>query len=116
MNDKLTVALIENNLLNRDTELTVTYMVYTIGLTFKVPSIGTFILKKYGKNKDGFLVFSGVNTVDGSTTSFKSSDITKIDGMEPERFASFYGIKPDGDKVKVGKKRGRKCKGLVINE
>jgi len=38
-----------------------------------------------------------------------ADDILDIEGMDPERFAKSYDIKPDGS-VKVYKKRGRKPK------
>lgn len=38
-----------------------------------------------------------------------ADNIIDIEGMDPERFAKSYNIKPDGS-VKVYKKRGRKSK------
>lgn len=42
-----------------------------------------------------------------------AADITSIEGMDPERFAASYDIKPDGEK-KVYKRRGRKPKDQTI--
>jgi len=41
--------------------------------------------------------------------------IEKMDGMELDRFASVYNIKPDGSSKAQGKKRGRKPKSAQIN-
>lgn len=37
-------------------------------------------------------------------------DITKIEGMEPGRFAQAYNLKEDGSEKRIGKKPGRKTK------
>lgn len=37
-------------------------------------------------------------------------DLENIDGMDLQRFAKVYNIKPDGSGSKTGKKRGRKPK------
>jgi hypothetical protein len=42
-------------------------------------------------------------------TGISSENILNIEGMDPDRFAKSYYIKPDGT-VKVYKKRGRKPK------
>lgn len=42
----------------------------------------------------------------------KADNILDIEGMDPERFAKSYNIKPDGT-TKVCKKRGRKPKHVV---
>ena len=42
----------------------------------------------------------------------KADSILDIEGMDPERFAKSYDIKPDGS-AKVYKKRGRKPKHVV---
>lgn len=57
--------------------------------------------------------FSGINfktikDINWNET-IKADDIMDIEGMDPERFAKSYSIKPDGS-VKVYKKRGRKPK------
>jgi len=41
--------------------------------------------------------------------------IEKLDGMDMDRFASVYNIKPDGSSKAQGKKRGRKPKSAQIN-
>jgi hypothetical protein len=42
-------------------------------------------------------------------SNIKADAILKVDGMDPERFATVYNITPDGI-IKIVKKRGRKPK------
>lgn len=59
--------------------------------------------------------FHCTSTVDGKKYQVKPSQILFIDGMEPIKLASVYGLKSDGTNKEQGKKRGRKPKILIIS-
>ena len=65
----------------------------------------------YESRKTGRLIVELVSVDDGSKTRIPADNITKIDGMTPERFAENYMIDPEGHDIKLaGKRRGRRPK------
>lgn len=68
----------------------------------------------YIKRSDQQIEFHCISTKDGKIYQVKPNQIITIDGMDPSKLASVYGLKRDGSKKETGKKRGRKPKILVI--
>ena len=89
MNKNLLSTLVERKLVNTDTVVRA-----------KIPTVG-FHEGQYIAVKD----------VHWEST-IAADNIIDIEGMDPDRFAKSYNIKPDGS-VKAYKKRGRKPKILV---
>ena len=89
MNKNLLSTLVERKLVNTDTVVRA-----------KIPTVG-FHEGQYIAVKD--VHWESTITAD---------NIIDIEGMDPERFAKSYNIKPDGS-VKAYKKRGRKRKILA---
>jgi len=89
MNKNLLSTLVERKLVNTDTVVRA-----------KIPTVG-FHEGQYIAVKD--VHWESTITAD---------NIIDIEGMDPDRFAKSYNIKPDGS-VKAYKKRGRKPKILV---
>ena len=89
MNKNLLSTLVERKLVNTDTVVRA-----------KIPTVG-FHEGQYIAVKD--VHWESTITAD---------NIIDIEGMDPERFAKSYNIKPDGS-VPVYKKRGRKPKMLA---
>jgi hypothetical protein len=52
----------------------------------------------------------------GRRYSVPCEEITLVDGMDPERLAAAYDIKPDGNLRPSGAKRGRKPKQIIVDE
>lgn len=69
---------------------------------------------KYIRRNDAKIEFYCVSTVDGRQIHIVPSQIITIDGMDPWKLASVYGLKKDGSPKEAGKKRGRKPKILQI--
>jgi glucose-6-phosphate dehydrogenase assembly protein OpcA len=68
-----------------------------------------FVTVKLGKSRKTDELVVMVKSELGEQKSFKSGDITEIDGMTPERFAQNYLLDPEGNDLKpFGKRRGRK--------
>lgn len=59
-----------------------------------------------GLDRQGFMCIDEL----GEKYIMKWDNLQQIDGMDVERFAKVYNIKPDGSAKTVGKKRGRKPK------
>lgn len=77
----------------------------------------TFTVVGLMTSKNGGLILEAVSTADGSRRRIQPDQITKIDGMTPERFAENYMIAPDGGDIKVvGKRRGRRPKNWTADE
>mgnify|MGYP003587986906 FL=1 len=68
----------------------------------------------YIRRKNSDVEFFCNSTVDGRQIHVVPNQIITIDGMEPNKLASVYGLKKDGSFKETGKKRGRKPKILQI--
>jgi len=108
MQNELAEILIKNKLLKVDMEVDAIYESTTLDGTTKVLASGIFMIQSIQEDKE--IIFKVISTHDGHNRFIKVDDISKIDGMDPERFALVYNIQSDGSKVKVGKRRGRKPK------
>lgn len=69
----------------------------------------------YIRRSETVIKFYCVSTVDGRQIQVMPSQIIHIDGMDPQKLASVYGLKKDGSPKEMGKKRGRKPKLLQIS-
>lgn len=107
MDMSLARVLIDKNVLKENMEVTATYMGLDISGVSKVKSEGEFFIKSFILSGDK-LVFTLTSTRDGITRKINCDAVTKIEGMEPSRYAQVYNIKPDGSSSSTKKKRGRK--------
>lgn len=108
MNLNLVRAFIENNVMQTGMVITGRTPVYGLGAAKQKVSKRT-VFENYAAK--GFLCRND----NGTRCLVEYADVTAIDGMEPERLARVYGLKADGSRAKVGKKRGRKPKHLINN-
>lgn len=69
----------------------------------------------YITRSDAKIKFYCVSTVDGSQIQVIPDQIIHIDGMDPQKLASVYGLKKDGSPKEMGKKRGRKPKIFLVS-
>lgn len=69
----------------------------------------------YIRRSESKIEFYCISTVDGRQIHVTPSQIISIDGMDPQKLASVYGLKKDGSPKELGKKRGRKPKILQIS-
>ncbi len=107
MNKKLTIALMERELIKEDTELNcISTVIGFSGGKERVPQL--LRVKSYSPKLD---VFEGTDEHGRGRYTTTSEDVKEIEGMTPERFAKVYNIKADGSVKPPGKKRGRKSKG-----
>lgn len=68
----------------------------------------------YIRRNEAKIEFLCISTVDGRQIQVVPNQIITIDGMDPNKLASVYGLKKDGSPKEAGKKRGRKPKLLQI--
>lgn len=115
MQDILLRKLIDKSFFKEGTEVDAKYRgvgldglpFHTFGQTFTVTGI-------FETRKTKQLRMDCFSTVDGRTVRIGVDNITKIDGMDPERFAENYMIDPTGEEIKVvGMRRGRRPKNWV---
>ena len=66
------------------------------------------------KRESKIVKFMCISSVDGRPLQVKPDQVLTIDGMDPLKLASVYGMKKDGSNKTLGKKRGRKPKTLSI--
>ena len=111
MDKTLATKLLAKNLITETTEIVARYKGSSISGDVSVTSTDVFSVQRVlGTNQEGTIFLQVQSTRDGSTRTVTQADITEIDGMEPNRFASVYNIKADGSAAAVGKRRGRKPK------
>ena len=121
MNINLFNTLYNKNILSQSTVITGYYPARMLGGITTTKLVGTFNFVKYVGNK---VTIKRVNTNEFYIISV--DDIMEIDGMDPSRLASIYGIKADGTKKKekidpitgLPVRRGRKTNKVkeLINE
>lgn len=69
----------------------------------------------YIRRSETEIEFYCVSTIDGRKINVSPNQVIFIDGMDPQKLASVYGLKKDGSPKELGKKRGRKPKLLQIS-
>jgi hypothetical protein len=74
-----------------------------------VTAQGTFTIKDVNTVNEN-VIFQLISTFDGSLRTATSDQILTIDGMDPLRYASVYGIKANGGSAAQQRRRGRKPK------
>lgn len=109
MSPDLARKLIQKGVIHENTEIDAYYQGIDIGGATLARVQGNFAIKA-AKVIGERLVFETVSTADGRPRRIECTDVLKIDGMEPERFAANFGMTTDGATVKQGKRRGRKPK------
>lgn len=111
MQEVLLRKLIEKKFFNTSTEVDATHRGKDLSGQAIHKFEGTFTVASLMTSTKGTLLLEVVSTADGSRMRITPNQITKIDGMTPERFAENYMIAPDGSDIKVvGKRRGRRPK------
>lgn len=115
MRDDLARKMIAKGFIHQNTEIDAYYQGKDISGCGLARSIGSFSIRT-AKVISGQLVFEAVSTSDGHSRRIPCSDVTRIDGMDPERFSANFGLDGEGDVVAQGKRRGRKPKPKVTKE
>lgn len=110
MDIKLAEALINKGVLPAGTEVESHYKAVGLGGVTTVAVTGYFSIVRSIVKESGKVFFILASLRDGKQTKVPAENIINVDGMDPERFASVYGIKGDGSTAKQGKRRGRKPK------
>lgn len=110
MNDKLAESLVQVGVLIPGVEIEVEYITKGLSGNIDTPATDTFFIRKIFKTSAGKILFDCSSTIAEQIHRFLPSNITKIDGMDPARFAGVYNIAPNGDPKRRGNKRGRKSK------
>lgn len=109
MDSNLALALLNRNVLRRDTEIDAVHKVPDMAGSPSVESEDTFTVVEAKSTEQRVWVLATRNT-DGRKVTLADSAITRIDGMDPERCAKAFNLKADGSRAQTGKKRGRKPK------
>lgn len=111
MNIGLSKKLVEKGVIREGTEFEAYYHAIGLSGNADVPKRGTFVILGVKTTPDTVL-FECANAIDGTRMRFPATSILTLDGMEPQRLASIYGLAVDGGSMKQGKRRGRKPKSL----
>jgi hypothetical protein len=109
MDAHLAEVLVERNVVKPDMEVTAAYFGVGLSGAQRVPVQGDFFVREITRI-DGRLVFSLQSTRDGTRKKVYCEAISRIEGMDPIRYAQIYNIKADGSSGREKKKRGRKTK------
>lgn len=107
--------LIEKGAIKRETEVEASYLGTDISGSLLARSTGVFRVLGARLMEDQVL-FDTVDVRWGKTQLIKSEDITRIDGMDPARFANIFGLNEEGDPLRLGARRGRKPKIKVVDD
>jgi hypothetical protein len=111
INNDLFTALVNARIIKEGTEIEAYYKGKDMAGINNVPSRGTFVITETTATSTGY-TFVAASVVDGTRRVIPSRDIIIIDGMEPARIASTYGLSASGQALKQGKRRGRRPKHL----
>ena len=103
MDKKLGDTLIQRKIVREETEIEAWYKANEFGGGY-FDQKGLFTINQIEKIADGTVCFHARSNIDGKWYDFDYSNIIKIDGMEPEKLANAYGIKPGKVNTKVKKK------------
>ena len=110
MHAGLAETLVTKGIIVRGTEVEAKYLAKGLGCKENIVAQGDFMIVQAFRNEDGKIGFEMKSTKDGTSRKVLADAIVTIDGMEPERFAAVYNVKPDGGTKAAGKRRGRKPK------
>jgi hypothetical protein len=110
MHDLLAEIFIQKGIIKYNTAVTANYIAEQFGGLLKLETQTEFTVIRAIKLEDGTLVFDLKQVQDNQKYRVPASAICKIEGMDPNRIASVYNLKPDGSEKTIGRKRGRKPK------
>ncbi len=110
MDNNLAAALINKNIIPAGTEVESLYEGKALGGVSTVMVMGFFSIAKSYITESGAVFFDIASLRDGTISRVPADYVTSIDGMDPARFASVYGIKADGGAAAQKARRGRKPK------
>lgn len=109
MHITLSKRLIERGVIKAGTEVEAVYRAVGLSGQADVPRLGTFVVTATTIGADEVLI-EAASTVNGAPVKLSARAVQRLDGMEPARIASIYGLSDEGDPLKQGKRRGRKPK------
>lgn len=112
---KLAESLVNKGVLTPGMEVEARYHGLGLGGTENIRVTGDFMIHEIFAGENGNIIFGLKSTSDGKSKRLSAETIITIDGMDPDRFASVYDVKPDGTDKKAGKRRGRRPKDRSIN-
>jgi hypothetical protein len=101
--------LVEKNILKSKVEVEACYKGRDLSGNPTLPMSGVFLIVEVHKVEDSY-DFTCASDIDGSQRLIRGRDIYRIDGMCPKRFALVFGLNAEGERIKYGKRRGRKPK------
>lgn len=107
-------GFVNKNVLKPGAEMTITRPLNGLGGTVQGQTKEDVSLS-YIRRSNTHIEFYCVSTIDGRKMHVMPHQILFIDGMDPQKLASVYGLKKDGSPKELGKKRGRKPKLLQIS-
>lgn len=111
INNDLFTALVNAKVIKEGTEIDAYYRGKDLAGDNAVATRGTFVIVTATETEAGY-TFLCASVVNGSRRTIPSQDVIIIDGMEPARLASTYGLSLSGQTLKQGKRRGRRPKHL----
>lgn len=110
-------ALLARDIVRPSTEIEARYKGVDLSGSERYKFTGGFILRSHAE-RHGHLYLHCASTRDGRPYEIMAEDVLTIDGMDPERLAMIYNIRPDGEPMKAKARRGRKPKhprpGLIV--
>jgi len=109
MNTNLARKLVSAGVIRQNTEIEAEYRGVDLSGRPMIKCRGHFFIQAV-KIINEEVIFETVSVVDGTPRRIKSSDVLFMDGMPVQKVASIHGISDKGDKLKEGKRRGRKPK------
>jgi hypothetical protein len=112
MNISLLKVLVERNIIGVRTEIDARYRGRDIAGNPLVTVVGTFLILDISQTDSGF-TFTCADTIDGKRRLIQGESIVGVDGMDPIRLAANYELDENGERVKVGKRRGRKPRSAI---
>lgn len=109
MNNELASLLIEKQVIRkRRTRIRCICDVLAMG-GIPIKADSTLIVDDIYCNSEGTITFKASSS-NGRKYLVPASQIFEIDGMNPDRMAAAFDVKPDGSLKAMGKRRGRKPK------
>lgn len=113
MNISLLKVLIERKIIGVRTEIDARYRGRDIAGNPLVAATGTFLILDIAQTDTDY-TFTCADTIDGKRRLIQGDSIVGVDGMDPIRLAANYELDENGNRVKVGKRRGRKPRTLQM--
>ena len=100
MNQQLTQALLEKNVLKTGTEFQAKYLAKGLDGIFRTVAPSVFIFRGV-KKKSESIVLRAMRKDNEKIYSIDPADVIELDGMDPARLAGIFNIKADGSTKKV---------------